>query len=204
MGVNLTDDMFIISYDTDCRNCLSRDGARRNYIMDSSYDSELEKYKNMTEFEVMSIVEKWRIEDKRNCLICGSSSNNIFNILVDDCLLYDFDNIKRKAVKNNEQVLILYVDKRGVNLDYRFHDGQKIHHQFGAFFFMSAINIIIDLVNNVRPLSDFIPQENGHFFICIAGNMDIKIEKYYNIGLTKEAIYTVINSINKSKELYLK
>ena len=82
--------MVSISYNIGCRNCLRADEIRHMYQL---IDDDAEAIQYKTEFEVMTIIERWREEDNHICNFCGSKNVEIFEINIRNKLIYDFEKI---------------------------------------------------------------------------------------------------------------
>ena len=185
--------MFNVDFEARCRVCLGSDGARHIY---SIMKEELQEvYKNKTEFEVMNLIEKWRLEGNKKCLICGVSNVEVLDVKIEDYPLYDFDYLADRDVKNNEQMLIFRIDKTGTAINIK--TGGTIQ-RIDKYFMKSAVLKTWDLVNS-RPNDDFLFQNNGTFFICITGRYNyenneyiIRVERYRNTGLTRKEILDAI------------
>ena len=179
--------MVSISYNIGCRNCLRADEIRHMYQL---IDDDADAIQSKTEFEVMTIIERWREEDNHTCNFCGSKNVEIFEIDVINKLIYDFEKIIERCEKDEEYMVQINIDKMGENINMSLGGSKR----FQPNFFKQALLHIYETIKN-RPDSHFKLQQNGNMFICLTGGTDFKdtqpytrIEKFRSAGLLKGQI----------------
>jgi hypothetical protein len=183
--------MIFISSLLGCRNCLQSDGIRHMY---SLMDGDSDEYQEKTEFEVMTLLERWRAEDDKRCEFCGSSNVEVHEVEVSNYPLYDFDRLVERCKSEGEYLFMLNIDKRGSDISLRPGGSTKFHPDF----LKDAILKIIDTIND-RPNDNFVAQIKGNFFICVSGGFDffsdksfVRLERFRNSGLTRSELLSAI------------
>jgi hypothetical protein len=192
--------MIIISYNLGCRNCLQSDGVRHITTLEGA---DLDEYRRKTEFEVMTQVENWRVEDGLTCKFCGSPNVEILDIHISDFPLYNYDNLVSKCKIKREYMLIINIVKDGSNIKLS-HGGSE---EIMVGFVESAIQKIISTINS-RPTNQFTSQQKGNFFVCITGGYDIfddkanvRLERFKSFGLTQNEIFNEIRPLAEQVDI---
>jgi hypothetical protein len=162
-------------------------------------DGDFDEYKNKAEFEVMTLIEKWRLEEAQTCEMCGSPNVEVLQVQVNDYPLYDYDNLVERCRANHDYMIMFNIDKRGSDINLQHGGSQNIEKDF----YEAAIQQIIDLLN-YRPPNTFTPQIYGNFFICLIGGYNfmeekviIRLERFRSSGLTRDEILNAIRPFAK-------
>lgn len=174
-----------------CRNCQQSDGANHVYLLNGGNKQE---YQVKTEFEVMTLIENWRIRDNKTCQFCGSSNVEVYEVEVEDYPLYNFNRLVEKSKSQGEFLFLLNFDKTGSEISMRPGGSRNFHSKFLNL----AIQMVIETIKN-RPEDNFIPQKNGNSFIGISGGFDFfdekpfaKLERFRSSGLTKKEMLSAL------------
>lgn len=187
--------MFLISYNIGCRSCHKGDGVSHIYTVNGD---NVKEFQDKSEFSVMKIIEKWHLEDNKDCPFCNSKNIEVLDIKVDNCSLYDFDRLTRQCDLFGQQILLLSINKVGNNIRMT-HGGSQ---EFTINFHKQAINAIINTINEVE-ISQFEAHEVGSFFICIRGFKSVRVEKFRSSGLTKNEILKQLESQAKYHDIII-
>lgn len=183
--------MISISYKVGCRHCLKSDGVNHLYNYN---DIDEEDYNKKKEFELMTQIEQWRIEDGHTCILCGSNNVEVLDIAVDNHPLYSENYLKLDYDNLGYLTLMFNIEKIGS--DIKFKPGG--HNKFDTNFLQQAVSEIAASIEN-RAEDFFESNNNGNFFICLNGGMnweyeriDVHIQRLRHSGLTKSEILFAI------------
>lgn len=183
--------MISITYNIGCRNCLQGDGITHRY---SLTDGDEYTYKKKKEYEVMTLIEKWRKEDEHNCSFCGSANVEVLDVAVNDHPLYNENYLKQDYDDYGYYILMLNIDKAGSEI--KLKPGG--HNKFDTDFLKKAVTQIVTTIKN-RQDEFFKIQTSGNFFICVNGGMnweyeriDVHIQRFRHAGLSKSEILNAI------------
>jgi hypothetical protein len=188
--------MIFISSLLGCRNCLQSDGTSHLY---SFMDGNSDEYQEKTEYEVMTLLERWRAEDDKRCEFCGSSNVEVHEVEVNNYPLYDFDRLAERCKSEGDYLFMINIDKRGSDITMRPGGNKEFHPDF----LKDVILKIIDTINS-RPNDNFVAQIKGNFFVCVSGGFDffsnksfVRLERFGISGLTKSELLSAIKSFAK-------
>ncbi len=177
-----------------CRSCLKSDGIRHIYTL---IEGDANKYLAKTEFEVMTFLEKWRIDDDLRCEFCGSSNVEVLEIEVNDYLLYDYDRLIQRCERKGEDMFMVNIDKRDSEISFRTGGSRYIQPDILREAIHRIINTLYDL-----PEETFLERNKGNFFICLTGGYSLSLDKAYvqvetfrSAGLTREDIIDAIKPL---------
>ena len=188
--------MLAFNHQVVCRNCMRTTGVNYRYRFNSQ---EREKYQSKPEYELMLLLEKWRAEDERHCEFCGSYNLEVFDIDVDEHLLYDFNRLTANAKVEDYFMVNLGIDKNNNQINLKIGSSPDIRWSFYARAFGEILKVIYN-----RPDSTFKAHPNGTFYInVIVGptsdsmNSEFTIQRLSYSGLSKDEI---LDTVKRYKE----
>ncbi len=187
--------MIYISFKVACRNCYKTDDTTRMYTLQNATKEEFLK---RTEYSVMKTLERWRSEDGHTCPFCSSSDNEIMDIEIDNEKLYNFEDL---CLFYGTFLFAINIQKDGGMLTLRTGGSSKVE----TSFLKQALRLIISTIQ--EPTSDlFEIKQDGHFFICLTGGVnihtskeEIQIQRLKHAGISqKEIVNEILALINRS------
>lgn len=185
-----------ISFSIGCRNCRETDGERYVYEYDDA-ENQL-PLAGRSEFGVMRVVELMNNDLGVTCPFCQSTHLDVFDVAVNDQMLFDYDQLCRRCNAHGMIVFSLTVDKVAGQLDaHVLANPSTVPTNFLAM----ALDHMVQLVNE-RPPYDFTSDANGRGYLCVAGcwaadeqNRLIIPQRYICRGLSREELLFVIQSV---------
>lgn len=177
--------MIAISYLIGCRNCFQSDNIRHRYLIDNAVEKD---YINMPEYDAMRLVENWRIEDNHRCDYCNSPNVEVFELMVNEHLLYDYKKLENYCNENSEHMIMIKIIKENSKIDVKIGESENVPNSFIQFVLCDFIRLIIR-----RPNNYFSSKENGNLFVCMTSKSGIPIlESFRSVGFTKTEIYDIM------------
>lgn len=169
--------MVIIDYLLGCRNCLKGDPSRHSYTI---YDiNNEEEYLDKTEFELVEIVEDFRISKDLHCPFCGSQNVEVSEIRVDGNNIYDYELIVERNDFDNEFMLQFNLDKYNGIIKRQIGGSNKAPRSFWKNSSLEILNYL-----EYRDYETFKQHDKGSFFACITGKKD-EITNIYSFKLER-------------------
>ena len=181
--------MILFSYELGCRTCRQMNPMRTVTGLRQGDETE---YLSKTEFELMCMIENWRVRDNEVCEFCGSPNVEVADVKVNDKLAYDFEKLKDLSrTYEDYNILILNLVKRTPNITLT-QGGKPIDDDD---FLAMALNKISDTIET-RPKESFDPSIKGSFYVCVTGSINaINIERFKTVGVTKSEIYSTLKPL---------
>ena len=105
--------MINISYNIGCRNCLEGSTIRHFYTLKEGDEKEIQK---KSEFEIMKIIENWRVNDNYVCEFCSSSNVEVQKVEVNGHKLYDPTKFIQQCNDDDILFLTINIEKRETEL----------------------------------------------------------------------------------------
>jgi hypothetical protein len=181
--------MNTINYLIGCRNCMQGDSMRHLYMITNS-DITYEKYRN--DYETKKLIEQWRYEGGHTCHVCNSTNIDIFNIKINDTILYDYNKLVEKCISKDEYMLQINIEKQ--NSVFKNDIGGS--NSLSNIFIRNCFTILLNIINE-RNEEDYKSFPSGSLFICFTGKKTFQIETFRFSGLSKSEILSQLYSIHE-------
>jgi len=159
-----------VSFDKICRFCLTSNGARAIYMV----NGDVEKFKKQTEYEFAQTLEKWMKDDKKKCEFCGAPYVEGARIEIGDYKLYDFDKLVAECKKNNGELFIWNVVKKGQSIEINVA-GKTTHD---PVFIRESFTKLFDILESFPEEKMIHNQKMGDLFICFTGKYDYNTQSF--------------------------
>lgn len=188
--------MDLIGFSIGCRACRETDGKRWQFeFEDEEGDLPLA---GRSDFGVMRVVELMTLNLGHACPFCNSTQLEIFDMDLNGQLLFDFDELCRRAVPPGLAVCALHA---GEGNNQPFVKMVMEPPEVAQGFLLLALAEMAAQVRE-RPDYDFAAERNGTFYFCVAGRWEedeargwVVGQKYTCRGLSREQALAVIESV---------
>ena len=191
----------VFLFNVGCRNCLNGE-ERQAYFLQNGEES---IYKKKTEFEVKTLIEKWRKADKHICRFCNSDNVEVVDVSIANYRLYDFDRMVREChyKKNNaisdESIFEINLDKTNSQIKVKIGGEKTVNKDFLKACFQKILDTISQF-----PDETFKNHSNGNFLISLSGGFnfnkqieEIQIQRCMSVGISRNEILKEVNLLEE-------
>ncbi len=196
-----------ISFDTVCRNCLSTLEIRSVYSLMCDSENDINRYKEMTEYDLMILIEKWRDRDGHKCEFCNSSNVMVYNLKVDDYEIYNVNRNIQKCEESNFLMLQFRFQKNGNGIELIPSGSPEIN---GLIFRYCSNEIYKFLLNSSGKYFKYNSLDVGgtHIEMMIKNDVknseiETKIEVFRSTGMSKEQVLVNLSDYLKQFRVFV-
>lgn len=188
--------MDLIGFSIGCRNCRETDSKRWQFEFDDEGENFLA---GRGDFGLMRVVERMTLDLGYVCPFCSSPQLEIFDMDLNGQVVFNFDELCRRAVPQGLAVCALKSSEGNGQPSIQLVVEPP---DVAQGFLLLALAEMAAQVRE-RPDYDFAAERNGTFYFCVAGRWDaaesqrwVVGQKYTCRGLSREQALGVIESVS--------